>query len=78
MEKPRASTIAWLSVPAAIAAYDYLCPKGEQLSERADEWCENPVKRVAVGLAMGALSLHLINAIPEKYDVIHYLLPPKQ
>lgn len=77
MERPRPSSLAWGAVIGGIYAYDRLCPKGEQLSERADEWCEHPLKRAMLAGAMGALVLHLTNSINPKYDVFHYLIPEK-
>lgn len=79
MERPlvRPSTIAWGTVVGGIYLYDRFCPSGEQLSERADEWCETPVKRLALAAAVGALALHLPNLINERYDLFHYLIPEK-
>lgn len=73
MERPRPSTIAWGLVPIAVAAYDYWCPHGEQMSERADEWVEHPVKSALFTAAIGAVALHLTNRIDPKYDVLHHL-----
>lgn len=78
MEKPRASTLGWIGVIGGVAAYDMLCPKGEQLSERADEWVEHPIKRRALELGLVAVALHLCNRIPEKYDIIHHLASIKR
>lgn len=73
MEKPRPSTIAWGAIIGGVAAYDYLCPPGEQLSERADEWVEHPIKNLAFTAAVGAVALHLCNRIDERFDVVHHL-----
>lgn len=73
MERPRASTLGWIGVIGGVALYDALCPEGEQLSERADEWLEHPFKRRIVELGMAAVALHVCNRIPEQFDVIHHL-----
>lgn len=78
MERPRPSTVAWTAVIGSIAAYDFLCPQGEQLSERADEWIEHPVKRRLLELGMAAVALHVCNRVPERYDVIHHLASLKK
>ncbi len=78
MERPRPSTLAWLAVPVAVAAYDKFCPPDEMMSERFDEWMEHPAKRIFALAALGTVALHLANAIPEKYDWVAHVLPPKE
>lgn len=73
MERPRPSTLAWGGVVGGILAYDLLCPKGEQLSERADEWVEHPVKRRLIEAGMALVALHVCNRIPDRIDPIHRL-----
>lgn len=73
MELPRPSTVAWGAVVGGIAMYDMLCPPGEQMSERADEWMEHPVKRRLLEIGMGVVALHVCNHISPKYDAIHHM-----
>ena len=73
MERPRPSTIAWGTLAAGVLAYDYFCPDGEQMSERADEWVEHPIKHAAFATILGATALHLLNRIDPKYDFLHHL-----
>lgn len=73
MRRPRPSTLAWMAVPVAVAAYDWNCPEGEQMSERCDEWMEDPVRRALLIGSIGAVALHLINVAPERWDIIHHM-----
>lgn len=75
MERPkvRPSTWAWAGTIGGIALYDALAPKGEQMSERADEWLKHPVKRRLVEAGMACVALHVCNRIPERFDPIHRL-----
>lgn len=78
MERPRPSTIAWGTVAAGIAAYDFMCPEGETMSERVDSWLENPRTRI---LAIGAVAItasHLLNLLPERIDPFHRLTELKK
>lgn len=70
-ERARPSTYAWAAVMGGVALYDYFAPAGEQLSERADEWVEHPVKRIVFGATVAAFALHLTNEIKPEWDVIH-------
>jgi hypothetical protein len=78
MELPRPSTIAWGLVPVAVYAYDKYAPSGEMMSERFDEWMDHPVKRAIAAGVLGTVALHLVNAVPEKWDWIAHVLPPKE
>lgn len=71
IERPRPSTVAWVALMGSVAVYDYFCPEGEQLSERADEWVEHPLKNVAFSAAVGAFALHLTNQIKPEWDIVH-------
>lgn len=73
MERPRPSTVAWAATVGGIALYDALCPNGEQMSERADEWMEHPIKRRLTQIGMGMIALHVCNAIRPEVDPIHKL-----
>lgn len=74
MERPKPAAIAWGALIGGIAAYDYLCPQGETLSEGADRALESPVGKVLTMGAIGAVALHLTNLIPERYDIVHRLV----
>lgn len=78
MERPRPSTVAWISAPLLVYAYDKFAPAGEMMSERADEWNENRLKRFLLGAGMGILTCHLLNLFPEGKDPLAYLIPPKE
>ena len=74
MEKPRPSTLAWIGLGTYVAAYDYLCPKGETMSEGCDRYMETPVGKI---LTIGAVALtasHLINMLPDNYDPFRFAL----
>lgn len=75
MERPKPSSIAWGAIAAGVTAYDMLCPKGDTLSEAADRGLER--HPIATRLAIGTVALHLLNAIPERLDPIHYLIKIK-
>lgn len=69
----RPSTYSWFAIAAGVAVYDALCPKGEQLSERFDEWLEKPSTRVIAMGTTALTALHLTNMLPERLDPIHHL-----
>ena len=71
MELPRPSSIAWAGIIVGVAAYDYLCPEGELLSERVDAGLEN--NRLITNLAIGTVALHLLNVLPPKLDPLHII-----
>lgn len=75
MRKPRPSEIAWGTLAAGIAVYDYLSPDGETLSEQCDRWIEKPLGRAALVACVGTVALHLVNMIPnpDRYDPLHRL-----
>ena len=71
--KVRPSTAAWASIGLGVFAYDMLCPKGEQLSERMDEWLDkHPTRSLALGIT-AMTALHLMNMLPERLDPIHHI-----
>lgn len=72
-ERIRPSTLAWGAVIGGVAVYDMLCPKGEMMSERADEWIEHPVKRRLVEAGMACVALHVCNRLSPRFDPIHRL-----
>lgn len=77
-ERLRPSTYAWAATIGGIALYDLLCPEGEQMSERADEWLEHPLKRRLTQIGMGMVALHVCNAINPQIDPIHRLATLRQ
>jgi hypothetical protein len=59
---------AWATLGAGILVYELLCDEGELLSEQCDRWLiSHPV---TTRVAVVSLALHLINALPPKYDII--------
>lgn len=71
--KVRPSTAAWTSIGVGVVAYDLLCPQGEQLSQRMDEWLEkHPTRSLALGIT-AMTAMHLLNMLPERIDPIHHL-----
>jgi hypothetical protein len=63
------ATRGWAAVLALAGLYEVLAPEGELLSEGVDRALE---KRKALTVsAIGLVSLHLCNLIPEKYDPLH-------
>ncbi|AEJ92215.1 hypothetical protein OPTIMUS_159 [Mycobacterium phage Optimus] len=62
----------WLQIIADIVEYELCADQGQLLSEEADRWIErSPVLARGIILGVGAaLTLHLANAIPPKWDVI--------
>jgi hypothetical protein len=63
--RPSPSALAW----GAIVAYEIFAPEGQLLSEGADRAIERYPRTVP--LVIGVVSLHLANAIPERYDPLH-------
>lgn len=63
---------SWLAIGAFVAVHELACPDGELLSQGVDKAIEK--HPVLTTLAVGGVALHLINAIPEKYDPIHQLV----
>ena len=60
----------------AIVLYEVLCDDGELLSEAFDRYMERTpwVVRAATGL----VALHLVNALPPRYDVLHLVFALKK
>lgn len=72
MEKPRPSTVAWVTLAAGVAAYDILCPEGETMSEGVDRALETKYRHLTA-LGIGMVALHLVNKLPNKVDPLHQL-----
>lgn len=69
MEHP--SNKAWGVLAVGVLIYDWLAPTGETMSEAVDRAIErHPI--ITIG-AIGAVALHLINALPERVDPLHKL-----
>lgn len=60
---------AWVTLGAGILAYDMLAPPGETLSEGADRYMLRH-RWLVRGVAC-ALTGHVCNLVPARYDVIH-------
>ncbi|SHT53675.1 Bacteriophage protein [Mycobacteroides abscessus subsp. abscessus] len=61
--------IAWCVLAAAIVGYEFGAPKGELLSEGWDRYLERyPVSARVLPLI---LTLHVINALPRRFDPVH-------
>lgn len=60
---------AWIGIGVGVVAYEIAAPPNELLSEGADRTLQKYpyLTRAAIGLT----ALHLMNAIPEKYDPLH-------
>ena len=71
MERPRPSSIAWMTLGASVAAYEYLAPDGELLSEAVDRGLEGRHKYLVMG-GIALTAAHLLNTFErfnaEKYD----------
>lgn len=65
----RPSTKAWAVLGAGVVAYDILAPQGETLSEGLDTAVER--HPLITTLAVGAVALHLCNALSPERDIIH-------
>lgn len=65
----RASDRAWIGLGLGVALWDFLCPKGETLSEGMDRYNERvPWATYSV---TGLLVAHLLGWLPDKYDLFH-------
>ena len=58
---------------AGIVAYESFAPKGELISEQVDRYRETKIGRFVVPLLISTVALHLLRAIPPKYDWVHRL-----
>lgn len=65
--------IAIASVLGGVALYDFLCPKGDTISEGCDDLIGTKIGRIAVPLVAYTLAAHVSNHIPEQLDPIHWL-----
>ncbi|AEF57278.1 hypothetical protein CROSSROADS_96 [Mycobacterium phage Crossroads] len=65
------SDYAWLALLCAIVGYEIAAPPGELLSEGWDRY----LQRFPIGARVLPLvvTLHVINALPERYDPVHRL-----
>ena len=59
---------AWALLAAGVLSYEIYCKDGELLSECVDKWLV--CKPVLTRAVIAALSLHLANALPARYDVV--------
>ncbi len=68
-----APKIAIASIIGAVALYDALCAPGDTISEETDRLRKTKLGRFLVPFVVTTTALHLLRAIPEKYDWIHSL-----
>jgi hypothetical protein len=62
---------AWIALASAILGYEVRAPEGQLLSEAVDRYrARHPFITNAVILAV---SLHLMRAIPPRFDPLHRL-----
>lgn len=67
---------AWLALTGGIAVYEMAAAEGELLSEAADRYMlAHPWITRAVVIAVG---MHLCNAVPDRYDPLHWLFTTKR
>jgi hypothetical protein len=59
----------WIILGLGVAAYDYLAPPHQTLSEGVDRALDK--HPVLTSLAIGTVALHLLNILPPEYDPIH-------
>jgi len=62
---------AWVGLGIYLAVVELLAPPGETLSEAMDSWLERHPGKALCYMAVGVTALHLVNAIPQRYDPIH-------
>ena len=67
------SKAAIAAIVGGVALYDCLCPRGETISEGVDRLMETKLGKAAVYGIVTTTALHLMNAMPEKYDWLHQL-----
>jgi len=60
----------WLAVGTLVTAYELACPNGELLSEGVDRALEK--HPFLVTTAIGYTALHLLNMLPEQFDLFHH------
>jgi len=64
------SDVAWIVLAAGVVVYNLLARDGQQMSEGADRYIlAHPWLTRAVA---AAVALHVTNAIPDRFDIIHY------
>lgn len=72
MTPEKLANVAWATLIAGVAIYDWRCPEGATLSEACDRAIEkHPLLTVA---AIGSVALHLLNVLPPQVDPIHQLI----
>lgn len=65
------SQYAWCAIAVGVVAYNVTARDGDTLSECVDEWIER--HRWLPRSAIAMVALHLANALPPQYDVVHRL-----
>lgn len=60
---------AWAALGAAVLAYELAAPEGQLMSEGVDRALEK--HKALTTAAVGAVSLHLLNVLPQRIDPLH-------
>lgn len=66
----RRSERVWLAIGGAVLVHNATAALGDTLSERMDEWILAHPMLVRAGI--GAVALHLANAVRPEHDPIHW------
>lgn len=66
----RRSERVWLAIGSTVLVHNATAVLGDTLSERMDEWIVS--HPVLVRAAIGAVALHLANAVDPRHDPIHW------
>lgn len=71
MKRPesRAGNWGWAGLVAGVIAWDVLAP--ETLSNAVDRYMEKPLGRLACLGVVALTGAHLLNIMPEEYDVVN-------
>lgn len=60
---------AWALMAAGIIFWDMTAKDGELLSEQVDRWLVT--RPLTTKFVVAAVSLHLLNALPPRFDPLH-------
>jgi hypothetical protein len=64
---------AWIGLGVYLAVVEVAAPQGETLSEAMDDWLIKHPAKALCHLAVLVTAAHLLNLIPQRYDLIHQL-----
>lgn len=77
-EKHIAPKLAIATIMGGVALYDALCERGDTISEETSRLRATKFGRFLVPFMVTTTALHLLEAIPKKWDWIHRLAELKQ